>query len=139
MCIIIQPYNTERYLPLMMMMIYICVIFSVIQDHPNLRANLCRAIGECCANEEIASNSSWKNIIYELLNFIGSEHQIVRENVILALNGLSKCPLNCKIMNTPAVFSVSRRFSATVFCTYLMLFKPNCRVKVFKRSCNFEK
>ncbi|XP_025200518.1 armadillo repeat-containing protein gudu-like [Melanaphis sacchari] len=67
----------------------------VYTEHTNLRANLCKALGKCCKIGVTARRFSCQNIIDELIKYTQSEHTVIRENVPLALSGLSEDPLNC--------------------------------------------
>lgn len=48
-----------------------------------------------CTGGVTTRRLSCKKIIDQLLIYIESEHQIVKDNVPMALSGLSKDPLNC--------------------------------------------
>ncbi|VVC37191.1 Armadillo-type fold,Armadillo,Armadillo-like helical [Cinara cedri] len=64
-------------------------------EHTKLRANLCRAMGKCCSGGSTAHILGCKNVLEQLLTYTKSKHQIVRDNVPLALSGISEDPLNC--------------------------------------------
>ncbi|XP_060844548.1 armadillo repeat-containing protein gudu-like [Rhopalosiphum padi] len=67
----------------------------VFTEHTNLRANLCKALGKCCTIGLTARRFSSQNVIDQLLKYTQSEHSVVRDNVPLALSGLSEDPLSC--------------------------------------------
>ncbi|XP_016657738.1 armadillo repeat-containing protein gudu-like [Acyrthosiphon pisum] len=67
----------------------------VSTEHTNLRANLCKALGKCCTVGVTARRFSCKHIMDKLIKYTHSEHKVVRDNVPLALSGLSEDPLNC--------------------------------------------
>lgn len=93
-----------------------CII--LLQKHPNLRANLCRALGKCCSSGINARRFSCKQIVDQLYKYMRSEHKIVRENLPLALSGLSEDPLNCIKIEALGFLSVS----LDLFIIFLQIF-----------------
>lgn len=55
-----------------------------------------------------ARNLGCENIIDQLFVYINSEHQIVRDNIPLALSGLSEDPLNCVKIEAIGFLPVSK-------------------------------
>lgn len=51
-----------------------------------------------------------KNIVDQLFEYTESEHQIVKDNVSLALSGLSVDPLNCVKIEALGFIPVSKLF-----------------------------
>lgn len=60
-----------------------------------MRANLCKALGKCCTIGVTARRFSCQQVLDQLIKYTQSEHAVIRDNVPLALSGLSEDPFNC--------------------------------------------
>lgn len=68
-----------------------------------------------------ARNLGCENIIDQLFVYINSEHQIVRDNIPLALSGLSEDPLNCVKIEAIGFLPVSKQYNIYYYI-FILLF-----------------
>lgn len=100
-----------------------------------MRANVCRAIGKCCCEGVSARNLSCINIVDELLKYTRSKHQIVRDNIPLALSGLSEDPLNCVKIEAlgfiPVQVNINTLFLLFLFYYFMLYYYVNLLRMIF--------